>query len=118
MNVNGNGEAYMSENKKPAKGRLYYTFGTILLMAVITVCAMNFIQDSRLLNKPAVAASTNVTANIPAASGKTPAGKDGGTKNPETKPGKTKAAESKPVVTNPMKSKPATTKPANPGEEP
>ncbi len=63
----------MSENRRPAAGRLFYTFGTILLMAVITVCVMNFIQDSRLLNKPAVAASVNESANVPSAGSKTPA---------------------------------------------
>lgn len=71
-NEDGNGEAIMSKNRKSATGRLYYTFGTILLMAVITVCIMNFFQDSRLMNKPAVAASANGTANVPTASAKAP----------------------------------------------
>lgn len=110
----------MSKNRKSAASRLYYTFGTIFLMAVITVCTMNFIKDSRIMNKPTVAAAkvneTGAAANTgskTAANGKTVDGKDGGTKKTETKP-----TGAKPSGTKPAGSKPAETKPINPGEEP
>jgi hypothetical protein len=48
--------------RKSVAGRLFYTFGTIFMMAVITVCAMNFSKDARIMNRPAVTASTESTS--------------------------------------------------------
>lgn len=114
----------MSKNRKSAAGRLYYTFGTIFLMAVITVCTMNFIKDSRIMNKPVVAAAAKVNEAGVAANtdsktneGKDD-GKDGGTKESETKSTGTKSTGTKPAKTKPADAKPAETKPINPGEEP
>lgn len=109
----------MRKDRKPTAGRLYYTFGTILLMAVITVCTMNFIQDSRIMNKPVVAAAKVNEAGVAANTGsKTNEGKDGGTKESETKFTGTKPTGTKPAKTKPADVKPAETKPINPGEEP
>lgn len=52
----------MSKQGKSAAGRLFYTFGTIFLIAVITVCAMNFSKDSRITNRHVVTASTKSTS--------------------------------------------------------
>ena len=99
----------MSKNRKSAAGRLYYTFGTIFLMAVITVCAMNFIKDSRLVNKPAVAAAkVNETGAAANAGSKSADSKDDGTKQPETKPTRNKANRipGQPKLNRPIQSKP------------
>lgn len=47
----------MSKQHKSAAGRLFYTFGTIFLLAVIMVCVLNFRQDSRLFQNRAEAAA-------------------------------------------------------------
>jgi len=80
----------MSKYGKSAAGRLYYTFGTVFLMAVITVCAINFSKDSRIMNRPAVAASAESTSSKPDISAET---KQTGTKQAETN--KTKNRQTK-----------------------
>jgi hypothetical protein len=48
----------MKETKKSAAGRLFYTFGTILLMALVTVCATNFTKNGRAFEMPLLSAVT------------------------------------------------------------
>lgn len=45
----------MSKQGKSAAGILFYTFATVLLLAVIIVCVLNFRQDSRLFQNRAEA---------------------------------------------------------------
>ncbi len=53
----------MKETGKSAAGRLFYTFGTVLLMAVITVCSMNFAKNGRAFEMPLLSAVTGTAAN-------------------------------------------------------
>ncbi len=52
--------------KESAAGRLFYTFGTILLISVLIICTINFIKDSRALVK----SETQATVPADASSGK------------------------------------------------
>jgi hypothetical protein len=79
----------MSKNGKSAC-RLYYTFGTVFLMAVITVCAMNFSKDSRIMNRPAVTASTESASARPDVSADT-----GQTETKQSEAKKTKNKQTK-----------------------
>lgn len=54
----------MSKQKKSAAGRLFYTFGTIFLFAVIIVCVLNFRQDSRLFQNRAEAAAAQTSSRV------------------------------------------------------
>jgi len=52
-----------SKNKKPVVERLFYTFGSIFLAAMVVVCGINFKKDARAVQSaflpPASAASAN-----------------------------------------------------------
>lgn len=85
----------MSENKKSVAGRLYYTFGTVFLMAVITVCAMNFLQDSRIMSRAAATASAEPTAAKPVISADTEQTEIEQTKDKQTKTEQTKTEQNK-----------------------
>jgi len=39
----------MKKKGNSAAGRLFYTFGTIFLFALIAVCSLNFARDSRVI---------------------------------------------------------------------
>ncbi len=101
----------MSKNRKSVAGRLYYTFGTVFLMAVITVCAINFSQDSRIVNRPAVTASAELTSSKAA----NPA------KAEQSKPKQTKIEQSKTKQDKPKDGSDSGTNgktPVKSGEEP
>lgn len=105
--------------RKLVAGRLFYTFGTIFMMAVITFCAMNFSKDSRIMNRPAVTASTESTSAKP---DKSPDNEQTGTKQTEDKKKNTGKATAKPAKTgqDSTVNGSGTNKktPVNPGEEP
>lgn len=123
----------MSKNKSVA-GILFYTFGTIFLMAVITVCAINFKRDSRFLQKPATTASADVNEGKGGPEKAQPeAGKAvaGAKTNSDAKSSNDKTSKpvKKPSETNPAGSSEGSggksgdtgdtaNKPQNPGEEP
>lgn len=46
----------MKEIKGSVAGRLFYTFGTVLLMAVVTICIMNYTKDGRVFQMPLLSA--------------------------------------------------------------
>ena len=47
----------MKKKKKSASGRLFYTFGSLFLIAVIAVCTMNFVKDGRAFQVPLLSAT-------------------------------------------------------------
>jgi hypothetical protein len=53
----------MKGTKKSAAGRLFYTFGTILLLTIITVCAVNFAKNGRAFEIPLLSTVTGTAAN-------------------------------------------------------
>jgi hypothetical protein len=48
----------MKERKASALSRLFYTFGTVLLMAVVAVCTVNYAKDGRAFQIPTLSAVT------------------------------------------------------------
>ncbi len=104
----------MSKNRKSIAGRLYYTFGTVFLMAVITVCAMNFSQDSRIMNRPAVTASAEQTSAKPVISADTEQNETKRTEDKQTKNKQAKTEQKDTVNGSGTNEK----TPVNPGEEP
>lgn len=120
----------MSKNKSVA-GILFYTFGTIFLMAVITVCAINFKRDSRFLQKPATTASADVNEGKGGPEKAQPEAVAGAKTNSDAKSSNDKTSKpvKKPSETNPAGSSEGSggksgdtgdtaDKPQNPGEEP
>jgi hypothetical protein len=61
----------MKGTKKSAAGRLFYTFGTILLMALVTVCATNFTKDGRAFEMPLLSAVTGTAGQTTSGAVKT-----------------------------------------------
>lgn len=53
----------MSRKKKSVAGRLFYTFGSIFLAAVVTVCTMNFMKDGRVFQAHLLSSATEASAN-------------------------------------------------------
>lgn len=53
----------MKGKKKSAAGRLFYTFGTILLLTVIAICAINFAKNGRAFERPLLSAVTGTAAD-------------------------------------------------------
>lgn len=99
-------------------GRLFYTFGTVFLLAIITVCAMNAATDGRAFQKPAVAASTDITENKAAAAGQKTESEAKSKKEIASKPVVKSGTNAKSKAPADTVKKPVTKKPVNPGEEP
>ena len=53
----------MKGTKKSAAGRLFYTFGTILLLTVITICSINFSRNGRVFEMSLLSAVTGTTTH-------------------------------------------------------
>lgn len=52
----------MKEKKMTAVSRLFYTFGTVLIMALVTVCVMNYSKDGRVFQMPLLSAVSGTQA--------------------------------------------------------
>ncbi len=108
----------MSKASNSSASRFFYSFGTVFLFAVLTICIINFTRDGRIFDNTAAAAVKTETASgsastvegtikvdtsVPRTSAKS-------TPKHQTKP----ASQSKP----PAGSTSSGARPANPGEEP
>ena len=103
----------MNKADKSSASRFFYSFGTVFLFAVLTICIINFSRDGRIFQKTAPAVKTETTSGSPSAvegtikidtsAPKTPKKSTG--KKPTKPSGQTKAPSD-------------AVKPANPGEEP
>lgn len=125
-------------NKKneSAAGMLLITFGTILMLTVITICTLNFIKDGRgyqILAKQVSANVEDATGGKKASSKENAdSAKNGTAGNSSSKKGKGTNSSEKPVAIKKTAEKPAsktvdanaqntgtdTKKPVKPGEEP
>ena len=116
----------MKKKKVSVAGRLYYTFGSMLLAAVVIVCAVNFSNDGRRFEK-----SLPVIASESSAQGSSNDGEESSpdsiktlkyTKKTESKPAsggkktKTEADGKQEETSPPASDAPAST--VNPGETP
>lgn len=103
-------------------GRFFYSFGTVFLFAVVTICAINFTRDGRVFQKPSVTVSADSTADKTAASGQNEKKTTAASKPGAEAPSKTQVKPAAPntPATGPNAGSGGTgaAQPANPGEEP
>ncbi|HEX2947258.1 MAG TPA: hypothetical protein VHT96_15040 [Clostridia bacterium] len=109
----------MAKAKNSSAGRFFYSFGTVILFAVLTICIINFTRDGRIFQKATPTVSTKTASNSVSATEGTIKIDTSGQKTPTKRPVKKQ--------TQPAKTKPATdagitsgsaVQPSNPGEEP
>lgn len=56
----------VNKKKKSSAGeQIFYTFGTILLMIVVSICTLNFLRDGRAFVKSEVQASASANGAAP-----------------------------------------------------
>ncbi len=103
----------MNKADKSSASRFFYSFGTVFLFAVLTICIINFTRDGRIFEKATPVVKTETTSSSPS--------KTEGTIKIDTSVPKTPAKPSGKKQAKPSGQAKAPTgaaKPANPGEEP
>gem|GEM_PF-2611030 len=105
----------MSKVNNASASRFFYSFGTVFLFAVLTICIINFTRDGRIFEKTAAAVKTETSSSSASAT-------EGTIKIDTSRPKTSKKSSGKTKPTSPNKA-PAgadssTVPPANPGEEP
>jgi len=96
-----------SKNKKPVVERLFYTFGSIFLAAMVVVCGINFKKDGRALQSAFLPADAAASAGQ-ATAGTAKASNSSASKTSTKSSAKTSAAASSNTSTAASSSKSTT----------
>ena len=105
----------MEKANNSSAGRFFYSFGTVFLLAVLTICIINFSRDSRAFQKTVAAVTAETNSGSPSSV-------EGTIKIDTSKPKASSASpnrkQAKPAATDKTQTGGGTGKPSNPGEAP